>query len=190
MNGQLVTAVAVGAIVAYGIAAYAMRARARRFRGPTVAEAGGLARNSPYFVWVPYVVIALRPGPEIDVPEALRWLGLALVAGGVLFSIWSAATLGRHFDVELEVHGGHEVVRRGPYAVVRHPIYTGLAVHFLGACLATGNLVLLAGTVLVSFPALYQRAAAEETLLREQLGAAYDRYAREVPMLVPLVGKD
>jgi protein-S-isoprenylcysteine O-methyltransferase Ste14 len=84
------------------------------------------------------------------------------------------------------VHGGHEVVRRGPYSLVRHPIYTGLAVHFIGACLATGNLILVAGTLLVSFPALYQRAAAEETLLRRELGDAYESYAREVPMLVPM----
>jgi protein-S-isoprenylcysteine O-methyltransferase Ste14 len=186
LNGQLVTAVAVAAIVAYGIAAYSIRARARRSRPPTIVEAGGLARNSPYFVWVPYLVITLRPGPEIDIPEPMRWLGLALVVGGVALSIWSAATLGRHFDVELEVHGGHEVVRRGPYSLVRHPIYTGLAVHFIGACLATGNLILVAGTLLVSFPALYQRAASEETLLRRELGDAYESYAREVPMLVPM----
>ena len=173
-------------MVAYGIAAYTIRARARRERPPTVAETGGLARTSPYFIWVPYAVIALRPGPEIDVPGALRWAGLALIVAGVLFMIWSAATLGRHFDVEIQVHGAHEVVRRGPYAVVRHPIYTGMAVHFLGACLATGNLVLLAGTLLVSFPALYQRATAEERLLRDRLGDAYERYVREVPMLVPL----
>lgn len=174
-------------MLAYGIAAYAVAARARRARPPVVAEVRGLARNSPYFIWVPYVVIALRPGPEIDVPEPLRWAGLALIVAGPLFQIWSAWTLGRHFDVEIQVHGAHEVVRHGPYRVVRHPIYTGIAVHFLGACLATGNLVLLAGTLLVSFPALYQRAAAEETLLRQELGDAYDRYAREVPMLVPFL---
>lgn len=186
VSGQLVTAVAAASMLAYGIAAYAIRARARLERPPTVAEVGGLARRSPSFIWVPYVVMALRPGPEIDFPEPLRWLGLALVPAGVALMVSSAATLGRHFDVEVLVHGAHQVVRRGPYAVVRHPIYSGMAVHFLGACLATGNLVLLAGTLLVTFPALYQRASAEERLLRERLGDAYERYAREVPMLVPL----
>ena len=187
MSHELVTAVAVGAILAYGTAAYRVRARAKRGRSPAIAEASGLARNSPYFVPVPYVVLALRPGPMVEIPDALRWVGLALVVAGPLLMIWSAMTLGRHFDVEVEVHGGHEVVRRGPYAVVRHPIYLGFALHFLGACLASGNVIFGAGTLLVTIPALYQRASAEERLLRAELGDAYERYAREVPLLVPLI---
>jgi protein-S-isoprenylcysteine O-methyltransferase Ste14 len=160
--------------------------RALTRRGATVRTAGGLASLVPYFFWVPYVVIGLRPGPELDVPEALRWLGAALAAGGVAFSLWSIVTLGRHYDLVLEVHQDHELVRRGPYALVRHPVYTGLGLHFAGACLGTGNLVLIAGTLLVSYPAFYLRARAEERLLRDRFGAQYEKYAREVPMLVPL----
>ncbi|MBI2324701.1 MAG: isoprenylcysteine carboxylmethyltransferase family protein [Chloroflexi bacterium] len=174
-------------MLAYAVAAYLILARARRERPATVAQMGGLAAYSPYFVWVPYVVMALRPGPEVGVPDALRWIGLVLIVAGPLLQIWAAATLGRHFDVEILVHGAHEVVRSGPYGLVRHPIYTGIALHFIGAMLATGNLLFIAGTLVVSFPALYQRASAEETLLRQTLGEEYERYARDVPMLVPRV---
>lgn len=160
--------------------------RAVSRRGATVRTAGGLAALVPYFLWVPYVVIALRPGPELDVPEALEWVGVALTVLGVAFSLWAIVTLGRHYDLVLEVHRDHELIRRGPYALVRHPVYTGLALHFAGVCLATGNALLIAGTLLVSFPAFYLRARAEETLLRERFGAEYEKYAREVPMLVPL----
>lgn len=184
---ETVTTVAVAGIAAYALVAYPLRARARRARSPSLVEASGLARWLPYFVWVPYVVIALRPGPEVDVPEPARWAGLVLTALGPLVSIWAASTLGRHFDLEVEVHGGHQVVRSGPYAVVRHPIYAGLLIHYLGACIATGNLLLFAGTALVTIPGLYLRARVEERLLREQLGDAYDRYAREVAMLVPFI---
>ena len=152
----------------------------------SIARGGALAQALPYVIWVPYVVIALRPGPELPLPDAVRWAGLALVVGGIAFSIWSARTLGRHFDVEVEVHEGHELVDGGPFAIVRHPVYLGLAVHLIGACLATGNGLLIAGTLLGAFPAFYVRAAAEERLLRAQLGPAYDAYARRVPMLVPL----
>ena len=160
--------------------------RALTRRGATLRTTGGLASLVPYFFWVPYIVIGLRPGPELDLPEAFRWLGVALTAGGVAFSLWSIVTLGRHYDLVLEVHQDHELVRRGPYALVRHPVYTGLGLHFAGACLATGNLVLIAGTLLVSYPAFYLRARAEERLLRDRFGVEYEKYAREVPMLVPL----
>lgn len=135
---------------------------------------------------MPYLVIALRPGPELDVPGGLRWLGLGLSVLGVAFSLWAMLTLGRHYDLVLEIHHDHELVRGGPYALVRHPLYTGLGLHFAGACLATGNLLLVAGTLLVSYPAFYARARAEERLLRDRFGVEYEKYAREVPMLVPL----
>ena len=141
----------------------------------------------PYFFWVPYVVIWLRPGPDVAIDEALRWLGVVLSLVGIAFSLWAMVTLGRHYDLVLEVHQDHELVRRGPYALVRHPVYTGLALHFAGACLATGNLLLIAGTLLVSYPSFYARARAEERLLRDQFGGEYETYAREVPMLVPLL---
>ena len=160
--------------------------RALGRRGATLRTAGGLASLVPYFFWVPYVVIALRPGPEVDLPDALRWLGALLSVFGVVFSLWSIVTLGRHYDLVLEVHQDHELVRRGPYALVRHPVYTGLALHFAGACLGTGNVLLIAGTLLLSYPAFYLRARAEERLLRDRFGAEYEKYAREVPMLVPL----
>lgn len=168
------------------VSAQLAQRRALPRRGTTVRTAGGLASVVPYFFWVPYVVIALRPGPELAVPEVLEWSGVALCVLGVAFSLWSIVTLGRHYDLVLEVHADHELVRRGPYALVRHPVYTGLALHFAGACLATGNALLVAGTLLVSFPAFYLRARAEEALLRERFGAEYEKYAREVSMLVPL----
>lgn len=187
MSAILVTAVAVGSITGYLALALTMRRRSLRARGPSLRREGGAAAWLPYFIPAPYVVIALRPGPELAVPDPLRWTGLALVAGGALFSAWAAIALGRHFDMEVEVHAGHEVVRRGPYALVRHPVYSGLALHLLGACLATGNLLLLAGTVLLAIPALYVRASIEERLLRAELGPAYDAYARDVGMLVPFI---
>jgi protein-S-isoprenylcysteine O-methyltransferase Ste14 len=128
-----------------------------------------------------------EPAPHLASGEALAICGLlAAVVLGVAFALWAIATLGRHYDVELEIHSDHELVRDGPYRVVRHPLYAGLGLHFAGACLATGNLALIAGTVLVTYPALVYRAWVEERLLRERFGAAYDEYARRVGMLVPL----
>jgi protein-S-isoprenylcysteine O-methyltransferase Ste14 len=187
VSSSLVTAVSLASIATFMVVAQLSRARGLARRGETVTRSGGLAHYVVYFFPVPYVFIAARPGPEVDVPEPLRWLGLILVVAGVAFSLWAIAALGRHYDLELEIHRDHELVRSGPYRFVRHPVYTGLALHFAGACLATGNLPLVAGTLLVTYPALYLRAKTEERLLRERFGAVYDDYARRVGMLVPFL---
>lgn len=185
MSGELVAWVCPLSFLVYAV--YATRLRSRVARGRrTVARGNALAQWLPYGVFVPYAIIALRPGPELPFPDAVRWLGLALVVGGMAFSLWAAGTLGRHFDLEVEIHEGHEVVDRGPFAIVRHPVYLGLAVHMVGACLATGNWLLILGTLFATVPALYLRASVEERLLRTRFGPAYDAYARRVPMLVPL----
>ena len=162
------------------------RRRAVAARGGSLHTSTGLPQLVPYFFWVPYVAVALRLGPKANLDESLRLLGAAISILGVGLSLWAIVTLGRHYDLVLEVHAGHELVRSGPFAWVRHPVYTGLAVHFIGACLATGNVLLTVGTLLVTFPAFYARARAEERLLREQFGAEYERYAEEVGMLLPL----
>lgn len=181
----LVAIVCIASGASFIVTAQVARSRAVVRRGATVRSAGGLAGLLPYFFWVPYVVIAVRPGPEITVPDGLVWIGLALAVGGVAFALWAIATLGRHYDLVLEVHSDHEVIRTGPFAIVRHPVYTGLALHFAGACLATGSVLLVAGTLLVTYPSFWLRAVTEERLLRAELGAAYGSYARDVPMLVP-----
>jgi len=187
VSSSLVTFVSVAGIVTFMVVAQLSRIRGVARRGATVARSRGLAHYVAYFFVVPYIVIAARPGPELALPEPLQWVGLGLTVLGIGFAVWSIATLGRHYDLELEIHRDHELVRTGPYRLVRHPIYTGLGLHFAGACLATGNLLLIAGTLLVTYPALFLRAKTEERLLRERFGAAYDAYAREVGMLVPLL---
>jgi len=181
----LVRAIVVLGGMTFIVFAQFARGRAIAQRGPSVRVARGVAQALPYFFWVPYVVVAFGIGPQFPVPDALVALGLVLTAGGVGLAIWSIVTLGRHYDLVLEIHAGHELVRSGPFGWVRHPVYTGLALHFIGACLATGNVLLGVGTLFVTLPTFVIRAQAEEQLLRERFGAAYDRYADEVPMLVP-----
>lgn len=185
LSGELVAWTCALSFITYGVIAERLRARVRQGRR-TIGRGGALVQYLPFFIWVPYVVVALRAGPELPLSDLVRWIGLALVVGGIGFAVWAARTLGRHFDMEVEVHEGHEVVDRGPFAIVRHPVYLGLGVHLVGACLATGNGVLIAGTLFGAFPALYIRASAEERLLQSALGPAYERYAKRVPMLLPL----
>ena len=184
---ELVAFIVVACFTVFMVVAQIARLRGRARRGPTERREEGVADWAAMFFWAPYLVVALRLGPELDVPVWSRWFGLFLTVAGIAFAIRAVLVLGRHYDLELEVHADHELVRRGPYRLVRHPVYTGLALHLLGACVATENVLLIAGTLLVVLPIFYLRVRAEERLLRERFGAEYDAYAREVGMLVPLL---
>jgi len=57
--------------------------------------------------------------------DVRQWLGLAVVVAGLLFSVWGRRHLGSNWSVSVTLKDGHELVRSGPYALVRHPIYSG-----------------------------------------------------------------
>ena len=80
---------------------------------------------------------------------------------------------------------GHEVIDRGPYAIVRHPIYTGLIFGILATVCIRATAASVGGATLMMI-GIYTKARLEEEFLRAELGAeAYDAYARRVPMLIP-----
>ena len=69
-----------------------------------------------------------------------QWAGLALCLAGFLFAIWARAYLGGNWGIPMSLRREHELVTRGPYARVRHPIYSGLLLAGLGTVLArTGD---------------------------------------------------
>ena len=181
----IVSAIVIASFGIFMLVAQLTRSRNVARRGASTRRASGIAHTATYFFWLPYLVVWMRPGPSFDVPLIVVWIGLVLAVAGIAFALWAMRTLGEHYDLTLEIHGGHRVVREGPYAMVRHPIYTGLAIHSIGAVLATGNALFIAGTLLVTFPLFVMRARVEERLLRDELGDEYVRYARDVPMLIP-----
>ena len=119
----------------------------------------------------------------VSVPLAWALDAVALV--GFLFTWWARLTLGRLWSGNVTRKADHHIVDTGPYALVRHPIYTGLALAMIATAAMTGSFGGLLGGALVIY-GFYLKARVEEQFLREGLGAeAYDAYARRVPMLVP-----
>jgi len=114
--------------------------------------------------------------------------GWALVGAsilGFLFAWWARVYLGRLWSGSVTKKADHHVVDTGPYALVRHPIYTGIIAATFATAALKGTLIALAGAVIMTV-GFWIKARLEERFLREQLGAeAYDSYRRRVPMLVP-----
>ena len=122
------------------------------------------------------------------VPRNAFWLGLAiaLVALGLGFSVAARVWLGRNWSSMVTVKQGHELIRSGPYALVRHPIYSGLLLALAGSALMLGNWRALIGFALI-VGALLRKLSIEERFMAQQFGETYARYRAQVAMLVPFV---
>jgi len=115
----------------------------------------------------------------------LGWTMVALAIAGFLFMWWARLVLGRLWSSGVAVKEKHRVVDSGPYGLVRHPIYTGIIVAGFATAALRGYADAFLGAAIMTL-SWYIKARTEEQFLREQLGvAAYDAYARRVPMLIP-----
>jgi protein-S-isoprenylcysteine O-methyltransferase Ste14 len=122
--------------------------------------------------------------PLWPVAPPIGWLLAGLVICGFLFTWWARIHLGQLWSSSVTRKEHHHVVDTGPYAIVRHPIYTGLLIAIVGTMLLRGTILTLTGSALI-IAGIYVKARVEEEFLRQQLGESYDAYARHVPMLVP-----
>jgi protein-S-isoprenylcysteine O-methyltransferase Ste14 len=133
-------------------------------------------------------IAALAPGLRA---YANNWwtlgLGVALVFAGVALRASAIATLGRYFRREVTIEPGQQLVRRGPYRVLRHPSYTGLLLAIAGFGLAFGSWVGAAVALLVMLLGTLPRIRVEERALAQTFGPAYDEFATATARLLPYV---
>jgi len=111
----------------------------------------------------------------------------ALALAGILFTWWARIWLGRLWSSEITRKQGHRIIDTGPYALVRHPIYTGLIAALLATAIAQATPAALFGAALIAC-GLWFKARTEERFLKAELGSeAYESYRRRVPMLIPFL---
>ena len=116
----------------------------------------------------------------------LSVLTVGLVVAGFAFTVWARAILGRNWSGSVVIKEDHELVEKGPYALVRHPIYTGLLSMMLGTALyyaePLGFILFAVGVVV-----LYLKSLREEQLMTSHFPDEYPEYRRRVKALVPYV---
>ena len=125
--------------------------------------------------------------PLTSFPLIAAFAGLLLAAAGAALASWSKLRLGALFSTTLGVKQGHEIVSGGPYAWVRHPMYTGLLLVMLGGALVYNSGVALVLLVLPFCGFFYWQSALEERLLVAHLGDAYLRYRQITGRFLPRI---
>ena len=112
--------------------------------------------------------------------------GTAFTIIGVVFAIWSRLSLKKNWSGVVVITEGQQLIRGGPYAIVRHPIYTGMLLALLGTMLVASTIGSLLGFFLTIL-SLWQKAAIEEQFLQVEFGEQYTQYQREVKFLIPFI---
>ena len=137
--------------------------------------AGGIGFTKPVLPWwAPYSLVSTR---------------LVLLLGGTAVALFlsAAATMGKNWSLVARTRQDHELVRTGPFAIVRHPIYLALLLYVISIAAALGHWQQLLIAVPLYLAGTIIRIRDEETLLRAQFGEEHARYVREVRALIPLV---
>ena len=116
--------------------------------------------------------------------DAAAWVGVALTAAGVGIAFWARWHLGTNWSGVVTLKEGHELIRSGPYRNIRHPIYTGILLAFLGSAVALGEVRgLLAVTI--AWLSFYTKARREESFLTQEFGPSFAEHSKRTGMFLP-----
>jgi protein-S-isoprenylcysteine O-methyltransferase len=158
-------------------------------------------RNEPVAIRVLHVAImalafglvfgdSFRPGPLnalfLPATPAVQWTGFGITVAGIGIAVLARIMLGGNWSGTVTVKEDHRLVRSGPYAVVRHPIYSGLALALLGTAVSQARMGALLG-VAVAVLGWRFKSRIEEAFMEQEFGAEYAEYKRQVKALIPLV---
>jgi protein-S-isoprenylcysteine O-methyltransferase Ste14 len=114
------------------------------------------------------------------------WIGAFLCISGLIFAIWARVILGSNWSGVVTLKEGHELIERGPYRVVRHPIYTGILAMFTGTAIAMGCFGGFIGLLLVSV-SFWLKLKREEDLMLKHFPEKYAVYQRRVKRIIPFL---
>jgi protein-S-isoprenylcysteine O-methyltransferase Ste14 len=146
----------------------------------------GLTLLAASLVFSHYFQSGWRARMFVPNSELTGMAGLSLVLLGIAFAIWARLELGGNWSGAVTVKQGHTLIRRGPYTIVRHPIYSGLLLAFLGVAIILGQIRGLLGVGVLSL-AFWLKSRIEERFMLEQFGGEYRDYQRQVKALIPYV---
>ncbi|MEP6502547.1 MAG: isoprenylcysteine carboxylmethyltransferase family protein [Betaproteobacteria bacterium] len=157
-------------------------------REPFLSRAGHIGPMvvAAALLWSPRLAVLGLDGRFMPWAPWESVAGVVVTAGGLGFAVWARRHIGRNWSAIVTLKEDHELVTTGPYALVRHPIYTGLLFGFLGSAIALGQWRGLLAVAIV-YVALLRKYRLEERWMHERFGTAYDAYRARVRALVPFL---
>jgi protein-S-isoprenylcysteine O-methyltransferase Ste14 len=128
-------------------------------------------------------LLSLRLIPQ---SEVVLVAAAILCVCGLGFCFWARAVLGRNWSGTVTLKENHELIVRGPYRLVRHPIYTGLLVMLIATWMEQSHIAGMIGLVL-TFISFWIKLGQEEEVMLAQFSDQYRAYATRVKRIIPFV---
>lgn len=159
-------------------------------------QEGGFKQFSLY--WLPLIVASLLLGPgewfghtllrEQFVPHSnpVGLIGGILCISGMLIACYARYLLGRNWSLSVQLKEKHELIIKGPYKLVRHPIYLGILLIFSGNALIVGDWRGILA-VLIVFVSFWRKLKLEECWLNDYFGPSYTAYKAETKAIIPFI---
>jgi protein-S-isoprenylcysteine O-methyltransferase Ste14 len=135
-------------------------------------------------IWGPAHLRLLSGPAVIPDSEAAHLAAFLLTLGGLAFALWSRFIIGRNWSAVVTIKQDHELIRSGPYAIVRHPIYCGFLTAVIGAAIERGTIEAFAGAAILAIIFRF-KSELEEKFMIEHFGDAYRKYRMEVGAIIP-----
>ena len=186
-------AAAIIAGLLFGAAVFAKRLSSHRSAEGLTAARSRLSIVGIGIQGASFVVAMAAPVKFSTPSESVRSFVLAAivlalgVAGALLFDR-SAKALGANWSLVARMREEHQLVREGPFARMRHPIYFAMLLLLIALSIGLGHIWGLIAAIPLFVVGTLIRIREEERLLRQQFGDAYDSYARETPAFIPCIG--
>lgn len=115
----------------------------------------------------------------------VRIIGIGLCLVGMVFAVWARIYLGSNWGTPMSLREAPTLITLGPYAYVRHPIYTGFILAMFGSAIVIG-IIWLIPFILLSIYFVYS-AVKEEKDMMQKFPREYESYKMRTKMLMPFI---
>ena len=139
------------------------------------------------FAIVSFGVIRVALGPASPLALLETVVVVALMAGAIGLFVASSSALGRNWSLVARTRTDHELIRSGPYARVRHPIYLAMLLFLVALAIGLGHWgqLLLASPLFLAGTRI--RTDAEDRLLEQSFGETFRQYRNATPAIFPRI---
>lgn len=147
----------------------------------------GFTDKTLYFLIFSLITVLIIASVENYYNDSNSYYWFPVILTGYIIRFWAKFSLGKQFDYEVKLQKQHELVTTGIYSVLRHPMYTGYLLVWLGSVMMLSSFYGFLALITLVFPAFIIRIRVEEKLLLKHFKLKYKNYSCNTWRIIPFI---